>query len=60
MLQQTTHNGDTHVGYFNMAVFAVPLRMKKAVLVRSNYIPRTFNHCGDVTVSYLLWESVKA
>ena len=22
-LQQTTHNGDTHVGYFNMAVFAV-------------------------------------
>ena len=23
MLQQTTHDGDTHVGYFNMAVFAV-------------------------------------
>ena len=23
MLQQTTHDGDTHVGYFNMAAFAV-------------------------------------
>ena len=23
MLQQTTRDGDTHVGYFNMAVFAV-------------------------------------
>ena len=23
MLQQTTHDRDTHVGYFNMAVFAV-------------------------------------
>ena len=23
MPQQTTHDGDTHVGYFNMAVFAV-------------------------------------
>ena len=23
MLQQTTHGGDTHVGYFNMAVVAV-------------------------------------
>ena len=23
MLQQTTHDGDTHVGYFNMVVFAV-------------------------------------
>ena len=33
----------------------MPLRMKKAVLVHSNYIPRTFNPCGDVTVSYLLW-----
>ena len=33
----------------------MPLRMKKAVLVCSNYIPRTFNPCGDVTVSYLLW-----
>ena len=32
----------------------MPLRMKKAVLVRSNYNPRTFNPCGDVTVSYLL------
>ena len=29
--------------------------MKKAALVRSNYIPHTFNPCGDVTVSYLLW-----
>ena len=25
MLQQTTHDGDTHGGYFNMAVFAVLL-----------------------------------
>ena len=33
----------------------MPLRMKKAALVCSNYIPRTFNPCGDVTVSYLLW-----
>ena len=32
----------------------MPLRMKKAVLVHSNYIPRTFNPCGDVTVSYIL------
>ena len=23
MLQQTTHDGATHVGYFNMAVFVV-------------------------------------
>ena len=28
----------------------MPLRLKKAVLVRSNYIPRTFNPCGDVTM----------
>ena len=25
-LQQTTHDGDTHVGYFNTAVFAVQFR----------------------------------
>ena len=30
------------------------LRLKKPVLVRSNYIPHTFNPCGDVTMSYLL------
>ena len=36
----------------------MPLRMKKAALVRSNYIPRMFNPCGDVTVSYLLWPEV--
>ena len=33
----------------------MPLRMKKAALVCSNYILHTFNPCGDVTVSYLLW-----
>ena len=33
----------------------MPLRLKKAVLVRSNYIPHTFNPYGDVTMSYLLW-----
>ena len=27
MLQQTTHDGDTHVGYFNMAVFAVHVKI---------------------------------
>ena len=31
------------------------LRLQKAMLVRSNYIPHTFNPCGDVTMSYLLW-----
>ena len=29
--------------------------MKKAALVCSNYISRTFNPCSDVTVLYLLW-----
>ena len=37
----------------------MPLRLKKAVLFRSNYIPRTFNLCGDVTMSYLLWGEAK-
>ena len=27
-LQQTTHDGDTHVGYFNTAVFAVYEELK--------------------------------
>ena len=35
------------------------LRLKKAVLVRSNYIPHTFNPCGDVTMSYLPWKVSK-
>ena len=32
----------------------MPLRLQKAILVRSSYIPHTFNPCGDVTMSYLL------
>ena len=31
MLQQTTHNGDTHIGYFNMAVFAVYMYIRNSV-----------------------------
>ena len=35
MLQQTTHDDDTHVGYFNMAVFAV---YSAVYLVQCKYI----------------------
>ena len=31
------------------------LRLQKAILVRSNYIPHTFNPLRRLTVSYLLW-----
>ena len=33
----------------------MPLRLKKGVIVCSNYILHMFNPCGDVTMSYLLW-----
>ena len=31
MLQLTTYNGVTHVGYFNMAVFAVYMYIRNSV-----------------------------
>ena len=34
----------------------IPLILQKAILVRINDIPHTFNPCGDVTTSYILWE----
>ena len=37
----------------------IPLGPQIVILVRSNYIPHTFNPCGDVTMSYLLWEEAE-
>ena len=43
MLQQTTHDDDTHVGYFNMAVFAV-LGMSDAHIVITCMWLKCFMH----------------
>ena len=37
----------------------MPLRLNNAILVCSNYIPHTFNPCGDVTMSYPLWLALR-
>jgi len=43
MFQQTTHDGATHVGYFNMAVFAVLTSFPSPAI---DYHPHTLQQWG--------------
>ena len=44
-LQQTTHDGDTHVGYFNTAVFAVKTRPSPSTFISERPAERENSRC---------------